>query len=72
MSSVMENITYMCNKDKKWGMDGWKKVIVCIVSDGRKKINDRVLNMLEFMGVYQENVMKEKVNDKEVQAHLFE
>ncbi|OUM68694.1 glycosyltransferase family 2 protein [Piromyces sp. E2] len=72
MSSVMENITYMCNKDKKWGMDGWKKVIVCIVSDGRKKINDRVLNMLEFMGVYQEGVMKERVNDKEVQAHLFE
>ncbi|KAG4106916.1 chitin synthase-domain-containing protein [Neocallimastix lanati (nom. inval.)] len=72
MSSVMENITYMCNKDKKWGMDGWKKVIVCIVSDGRKKINKRVLNMLEFMGVYQEGVMKEKVNDKEVQAHVFE
>ncbi|ORX87311.1 hypothetical protein BCR32DRAFT_198034 [Anaeromyces robustus] len=72
MSSVMENITYMCNKDKKWGMDGWKKVIVCIVSDGRKKINDRVLNMLEFMGVYQEAVMKEKVNDKDVEAHVFE
>ncbi|ORX48617.1 hypothetical protein BCR36DRAFT_354319 [Piromyces finnis] len=72
MSSVMENITYMCNKDNKWGMDGWKKVIVCIVSDGRKKINDRVLNMLEFMGVYQEGVMKEKVNNKEVQAHVFE
>jgi len=72
MSSVMENITYMCNKDKKWGMDGWKKVIVCVVSDGRKKINERVLNMLEFMGVYQEGVMKERVNNKEVQAHLFE
>jgi len=72
MSSVMENITYMCNKDKKWGMDGWKKVIVCIVSDGRQKINKRVLDMLEFMGVYQESVMKEKVNEKEVQAHVFE
>jgi len=72
MSAVMENITYMCNKDNKWGMNGWKKVIVCIVSDGRQKIHPRVLNMLEFMGVYQENVMKEKVNDKEVQAHVFE
>jgi len=72
MSAVMENITYMCNKDKKWGMNGWKKVIVCIVSDGRQKINNKVLNMLEFMGVYQEGVMKEKVNNKEVQAHVFE
>ena len=38
--SVVKNITYMCSKKDggMWGPDGWKKVVVCVVSDGRTKV----------------------------------
>jgi len=49
------------------------QVVVCIVADGRKKIHPRVLDCLTLLGVYQPgDHMKNKVNDKEVTAHLFE
>ena len=43
MHGVMKNIAYMCKRDrsKTWGEDDRKKVVVCIVSDGRQKINSR-------------------------------
>jgi chitin synthase len=60
MQGVMKNIAYLCtrNRSKTWGADGWKKVVVCVVSDGRKKINSRTLSVLAAMGVYQEGVAK--------------
>ncbi len=46
---------------------------MCIVADGRKKVHPRVLDCLTLLGVYQPgDHMKNKVNDKEVTAHLFE
>lgn len=47
-------------------------VVVCVVSDGRTKINDRTLKVLTLMGVYQDGVAKDTVNGKDVQAHIFE
>ncbi|KAJ3495480.1 hypothetical protein NLJ89_g10618 [Agrocybe chaxingu] len=45
----------------------------CIVADGRKKVHPRVLDCLTLLGVYQPgDHMKNKVNEKEVTAHLFE
>ena len=32
-----------------WGPDGWKKVVVCVVSDGRNKINKRTLQVLTLV-----------------------
>jgi hypothetical protein len=34
--------------------EGWKKVVVCIVSDGRAKINARTLNVIATVGAYQD------------------
>lgn len=34
------------------------QVVVCIVSDGRLKINSRTLSVLAAMGIYQEGVAK--------------
>jgi chitin synthase len=49
------------------------QVVVCIVADGRKKVHPRVLDCLTLLGVYQPgDHMKNKVNNKEVTAHLFE
>ncbi|KAJ3327799.1 Chitin synthase, class 2 [Blyttiomyces sp. JEL0837] len=74
MVALMKNIAFLCsrNKSSTWGDNGWKQVVICIVSDGRTKIHPRVLNVLGVMGVYQDGIMKNKVNDKDVHAHIFE
>ena len=66
-----------------WGKDAWKKVVVCIVADGRTKyvdsirelnyrIHERTLASLGLMGVYQDGIAKNTVEDKPVTAHVFE
>ncbi|KAI9348299.1 chitin synthase-domain-containing protein, partial [Zopfochytrium polystomum] len=74
MTAVMKNIAYLCNRRRSstWAESGWKKAVICIVSDGRAKISPRVLAVLGVMGVYQEELMREKVNDAKVTAHIFE
>ncbi|KAF9188360.1 Chitin synthase, class 1 [Haplosporangium sp. Z 11] len=74
MHGVMKNIAHLCARDrsKTWGPEGWKKVVVCIVADGRFKCNPRVLSVLAMMGVYQEGIAKNAVGGKEVMAHLYE
>lgn len=74
MASVMRNIAYICSSScpRTWGPNGWTNVVVCIVADGRSKIQRRVLDVLGLMGVYQDGIVKLAVGDKPVQAHLFE
>ena len=45
---------------------------MCIIADGRKSVHPRVLDCLGALGVYQKDVGKNKVDDKTVQAHLYE
>ncbi|GAA5991239.1 hypothetical protein JCM11641_004030 [Rhodosporidiobolus odoratus] len=74
LHGVMKNISQLCKRKKSstWGQDGWKKVVVCIVADGRKAIHPRVLDCLAALGVYQPNVATNRIDDKPVQAHLYE
>ncbi|EIW63419.1 uncharacterized protein TRAVEDRAFT_69433 [Trametes versicolor FP-101664 SS1] len=75
MYGVMRNIAHLCSRknSRTWGQDAWKKVVVCIVADGRKKVHPRVLDCLTLLGVYQPgDHMKNMVNNKPVTAHLFE
>ncbi|KAI9009778.1 chitin synthase-domain-containing protein [Gaertneriomyces semiglobifer] len=74
MSSVQKNIAFMCSEGcpVSWGPDGWKNVVVCIVSDGRTKVNKRVLTMLQAMGVYAPGLERVQVDGKQVTAHLYE
>lgn len=60
MHGVMKNIVHLCKRERSmtWGKEGWKKVVVCIVSDGRQKINSRTLSVIAAMGAYQEGVAK--------------
>lgn len=48
MTALQKNIAYLCSRNRSdtWGPDGWKKVVVCIVADGRAKIHPRVLEVL--------------------------
>jgi chitin synthase len=74
MHAVMKNISHFCSRSKSrtWGEHGWQKIVVCIVSDGRQKIHPRTLDALAAMGVYQDGIAKNLVNQKEVQAHVYE
>lgn len=70
----MKNIAHLCSlkKHDTWGPDGWKNVVVCIVSDGRQAVNKNVLDVLASLGVYQEGIAKNIVDDKPVTAHIYE
>lgn len=74
MHGVMKNVAHLCTRErsKTWGKEGWKKVVVCIVSDGRQKINARTLSTIAAMGCYQEGFAKNVVNGKPVTAHIYE
>ncbi|KAJ5807037.1 hypothetical protein N7474_010629 [Penicillium riverlandense] len=74
MHGIMRNISHFCSRTKSrtWGRDGWKKIVVCIVADGRKKVHPRTLNALAALGVYQEGIAKNIVNQKPVTAHVYE
>ncbi|KAI8819656.1 chitin synthase-domain-containing protein [Fimicolochytrium jonesii] len=74
MYAVMKNIAYLCSDEcpYSWGPDGWKNFVVVIVSDGRSKINPKVLTLLGVMGCYADGLAKGSVNGKDVKAHIFE
>ncbi|KAM0572071.1 hypothetical protein ACHAP6_008652 [Verticillium nonalfalfae] len=74
MHAVMKNVSHFCSRKKSrtWGELGWQKIVVCIVSDGREKIHPRTLDALAAMGVYQDGIAKNFVNQKAVQAHVYE
>lgn len=77
LKGVFKNIKtmYNLNEDESihpFGKNSWKKIVVVIVSDGKNKINERSKALLTLLGVFQEGIMQESVNDKKVNAHLFE
>ncbi|KAL2036519.1 hypothetical protein N7G274_010749 [Stereocaulon virgatum] len=74
MHGVMRNISHFCSRTKSrtWGKDGWQKIVVCIVSDGRRKVHPRTLDALAAMGIYQDGIAKNLVNQREVTAHVYE
>ena len=74
MIGVLKNIEHMCSRtnSKTWGKEAWKKIVVCVVSDGRAKINPRTRAVLAGMGVYQDGIAKQQVNGKDVTAHIYE
>jgi chitin synthase len=74
MHAVMKNIAHFCGRSKSrtWGEQGWQKIVVCVVSDGRQAIHPRTLDALAAMGVYQHGIAKNYVNQKAVQAHVYE
>ncbi|KAG5643749.1 hypothetical protein DXG03_009683 [Asterophora parasitica] len=74
LNGVLKNIAYLCKRkdDPKWGKGSWKKVVVCIISDGRRKINPGTLAAIAKIGAYQEKTAIQKVREKDVVAHVYE
>ncbi|KAJ3113392.1 Chitin synthase, class 2 [Phlyctochytrium bullatum] len=72
-TAIMKNIAYLCSgRCMGWDKNGWKEIVLCIVSDGRSKANPSTLNLLEVMGCFRENVAKASVDGVPVTAHIFE
>ncbi|KAF0441305.1 glycosyltransferase family 2 protein [Gigaspora margarita] len=81
---IVENIASLCSrKHRIWDIfyhifkfhkneDSWQKVVVCIVSDGRKKFHESCLDYLTALGVYQDGVSIESIDEVKVKAHIFE
>ena len=44
MHGVMKNIAHLCSRarSKVWGKEGWRKVVVCVVADGRTKYDSAI------------------------------
>lgn len=74
MHAVMRNLAHFCSRKRSrtWGKDGWEKIVVCIVSDGRQKVHPRTLDALAALGVYQDGIAKNLVNSRPVTAHVYE
>ncbi|KAI9336630.1 chitin synthase-domain-containing protein [Zopfochytrium polystomum] len=72
-TAIMKNIAYICSgRCAGWTKDDWKDIVVCIVSDGRAKVNPLTLNVLSVMGCYMDGLAKASVNGHNVTAHVFE
>ncbi|CAG8767168.1 7877_t:CDS:2, partial [Racocetra persica] len=74
LHGIMKNVAYFCSPEnpETWGKDGWKKVVICIISNGRDNINNRILAYLTVLGAYQDGVAKALVDNKLVEAHIYE
>ena len=49
-----------------------RKIVVCIVNDGRLELNKRTETLLAALGIFQDGYAKSKINDKSVKAHIYE
>ncbi|KAA8913444.1 hypothetical protein TRICI_003204 [Trichomonascus ciferrii] len=74
LQGIFKNIKHLASRtrSKTWGKDAWKKVVVCVVADGRFVINSRAKALMASLGVYQDGFAKNIVNDKPVEAHIYE
>ncbi|KAI8620208.1 chitin synthase-domain-containing protein [Chytriomyces sp. MP71] len=70
--AIMKNIAYLCSGRALWNEESWKEVLVVIVSDGRAKVNPKVLDVLGILGIYMQGLIQDTVNDLPVKAHMFE
>ena len=74
LASIHHNIDYLqkLQNDETWGPHSWRKVVICIIIDGRAKINPRTKALLACLGIYQDFGRLESYNGKDVVAHIFE
>ena len=73
LHNAIRNICYLCepNTPRSWGPNGWMNAVICIIADGLDKVNQRVLKVLNLMGVYPDGYPLNS-NGNAVIGHLFE
>ncbi|GMF29995.1 unnamed protein product [Phytophthora lilii] len=54
------------------GDDVWQNVLVCIIADGREQVHPKMLDYLETLGLYDEDLLTINSAGIGAQCHLFE
>lgn len=73
LQGIAKNLVFFSKKKAKdWGTNAWKKIVVCVVADGREKLNKRTRVLMERLGVFQNGLAKNIVGSKPVKAHVYE
>lgn len=74
LRTIHEDIAYLQRRSEYegWGPDSWRKVVVCIVSDGCAKMNPRTRALLACLGIYQDFAALQTYNGSDVVAHMYE
>ncbi|KAK1216674.1 Chitin synthase, class 7 [Marasmius sp. AFHP31] len=87
LHGVMLNIRDICKtkQSKYWrshaagdleigggGNWGWQKITVALIVDGLEPMDKSVLDILATVGVYQDGVMKKRIDGTDVVSHIFE
>ncbi|WFD35850.1 chitin synthase [Malassezia cuniculi] len=80
LHGVMQNIRDICRSRSSayWraseenGQPAWQRIVVSLVFDGIDPCDKETLDLLATVGVYQDGIMKRKVDDRDTVAHLFE
>ena len=74
MQGVIKVIAYSCRhgRSKAWSWDGRKKVVDHIVSDSLRKVNSRILSVVETMGAYQVGIATNVIDRKPVAERIYE
>jgi|SRR5277367_3469660 len=70
----MRNIRTIC-EFKSWNRDipAWKQIVVCLMFPGINECDPGVLNVLQTMGIFQDNIMEKDVDGTlNKTMHLFE
>lgn len=71
-ANIMSEDSKMSLSSSFCGEEVWKNVLVCIVADGRENINDKTLDYLEGIGLYDEDLLTINSAGVDAQCHLFE
>jgi chitin synthase len=74
LHKIGNNLMYLkekelCGYEKE---NVWQNVLVCIVADGRESMNEKTLDYLNSIGLFDEDVMTINSAGIDVQCHLFE
>lgn len=76
LHGIMENIKDICNDKKSnfWNKrsPAWQNIVVCLIFDGIDPCDKGTLDLLATIGIYQDQIMKGKINGKTPTAHIFE
>jgi chitin synthase len=73
LGTLFSCIGYMCSRRcGEFGKNGWKKLLICIVVDGRRNMSWTSRRLLSLLGLFHGEVMVESVQEKAVEAHMFE
>lgn len=81
LRKLVNNLTYLKNQQPGHektlsntysGEDVWQNILVCIIADGREQINEKMLDYLEAIGLYDEDLLTINSAGIGAQCHLFE